>query len=378
MAEQIDATVDRMEARHPDAVRRWFAARPELIERNREITRSSILAEIECLRDGAVVPDEIPGVDGDLARFAAYLGSPLEFMLWGYRNGHRVQWESFLDLLDDLDPAPSPQRRRELLDAAAAFFFTYADRLSDLVTQVYTHEREQLLRGTEQRRMQAVARLLEGQDADADALGYDPTAHHIGLVLSGTDGPAAARSLGTLLDRRVLVLAIDDGLWWGWLGGKKALGDIAVRAGLADWVPPDGTIVAAGGESPGPDGFGITHREAAAAYIAARRDHAPLTLFSDIALESLASADGDAARRFVARELAGIDGTDHRSSVLRETLRAWFAHGQNAASAATALGVHEQTVAQRLRGVEERTGRAPALRRAELDVALRLAAGQTS
>jgi hypothetical protein len=378
MAEDIDATVARMEDRYPETLRSWFAARPELIERNREITHASILAEIECLRDGAVVPDEIPGVDGDLARLAAHLGSPLEFMLWGYRNGHRVQWESFLDLLDELEPAPPAHRRRELLDAAGAFFFAYADRLSDLVTQVYTREREQLLRGTEQRRMQAVARLLDGQDADADALGYDPAGHHIGIVLSGADGPAAARLLGTLLDRRVLVLVIDDGLWWGWLGGKTALGDIAVRAGLAGWAPPHGTVVAAGGEASGPDGFSVTHREAAAAHIAARRNRAPLTLFSDIALESLAGADRDAARRFVARELAGIDAEDHRSSILRETLRAWFAHGQNAAATAAALGVHEQTVAQRLRAVEERTGRAPALRRAELDVALRLAAGQTS
>ena len=42
------------------------------------------------------------------------------------------------------------------------------------------------------------------------------------------------------------------------------------------------------------------------------------------------------------------------------------------AAAAAALGVHEQTVAARLRAVEERTGRSVAARRAELETALRL------
>lgn len=74
----------------------------------------------------------------------------------------------------------------------------------------------------------------------------------------------------------------------------------------------------------------------------------------------------------MARELSGLDGDDTRAARLRETLQAWFAAGHNATAAAAALGVHEQTVAQRLRTVEERTGRPVAARRAELETALRL------
>lgn len=72
------------------------------------------------------------------------------------------------------------------------------------------------------------------------------------------------------------------------------------------------------------------------------------------------------------RELAGIAGADTRSRRLRETLRAYFSAGQNAALTAKRLGIHEQTVAQRLGAVEERTGRAVASRRAELETALRI------
>ena len=75
--------------------------------------------------------------------------------------------------------------------------------------------------------------------------------------------------------------------------------------------------------------------------------------------------------QLLARELSGLDADDIRSGRLRQTLREWRP-GQNAAAAAAALGVHEQTVAQRLRTVEERTGRPVAARRAELETALRL------
>lgn len=64
---------------------------------------------------------------------------------------------------------------------------------------------------------------------------------------------------------------------------------------------------------------------------------------------------------------------DARSRLLRETLRAYFDAGQNAAAAAAALGVHERTVTYRLRSIEERLGRPLRTRRDELGVALRLA-----
>jgi DNA-binding PucR family transcriptional regulator len=78
------------------------------------------------------------------------------------------------------------------------------------------------------------------------------------------------------------------------------------------------------------------------------------------------------ARDFVARELRGLDGGDSRSARLRETLRAYFASGQNASAAAALLGVHEHTVSYRLRTIEDRLGRPVTARRAELETALRL------
>ena len=92
----------------------------------------------------------------------------------------------------------------------------------------------------------------------------------------------------------------------------------------------------------------------------------------DVALESLVTGDEARSHAFVSRELRGIDGDDPRSRRLRQTLRAYFASAQNSSAAAALLGVHEHTVAYRLRTIEERLGRPVAARRAELETALRL------
>lgn len=370
LAARIEDLVDRLEARHPESIRAWFADRPELVEQNREFERDSILAELRCLADGARLPPELPEADAALTRIAAQLGAPLQFLLWGYRNGHRVQWEGWIDLVERL-AAPDAEHRRALLDEGAAFFFAYVDRMSDLVTAEYTAERERTLRGREQRRVRAVALLLDGADAEVAELDYDVDGAHLGAILWGEDGPGAVHALAALLDRRVLVVAVDRGLWWAWLGGRAPLGD-ALRAPLARWAPPPGTSVALGAEATGREGFRATHRQAGAAHRAGQVHGAALTSYDDVALEALGAADPDAARAFVARELTGLDADDARSRALRDTLRTWFAHGQNAAATAAALDVHEQTVAQRLRAVHARTGRAPSARRAELETALRL------
>jgi hypothetical protein len=213
LADRIDELVDRLEARHPDAIRAWFADRPELVDANRAFERDSMLAELWCLADGARLPAELPAPDAALARMAAQLGSPLQFLLWGYRNGHRVQWEGWLDLVEGLPGVPAG-RRRTLLDEGAAFFFGYVDRMSDLVTDEYTRERERALRGLEQRRMRAVTLLLDGAAADASELDYDVAGAHVGAILWGRDGPDAAHELAGALDRRALVVAVDRGLWW--------------------------------------------------------------------------------------------------------------------------------------------------------------------
>jgi hypothetical protein len=335
-----------------------------------EYTRESIRAELDCLAAGGRIPETMPEPDIDGTRQTAQFGFPLRNLLWGYRRGHSAQWDAWLDLVEG-DETLSPAERRSLLEAGSAFFFAYADRLMDLVTETYTAERERVLASREQRRVQLVRELLEGGPVDDVALDYPLEALHVGLVAWGPDAAAAIDELATRTRRRLLMVPALDDVWWAWLGGAGELPATATRA-LAEAAPPPGTGLAVGLSAHGPDGFRTTHEQAEAAHRAAVRAGAAVVRFADVALEELAAADATAARAFVARELAGLDSADARSDRLRDTLRAYFAAGHNAAAAAAALGIHEQTVAARLRAVEERTGRPVALRRAELETALRL------
>ncbi len=139
------------------------------------------------------------------------------------------------------------------------------------------------------------------------------------------------------------------------------------------FAPLEGVQLAVGERGNGAEGFRVSHREAVATHRLARAGQQPLTLHADVALLTLTLQDPRAARAFVQRELGPLAAGDERAAVLRETLAAYFAAGQNAASAAATLGVHNRTVLYRVRSIEERLGHPIAARREELAVALRLA-----
>lgn len=186
----------------------------------------------------------------------------------------------------------------------------------------------------------------------------------------GAEPAEAARRAAAHLDRTLLLVGILESRYWGWLGGPQPSADL--RGLLAGLELPDATQLSLGDPGLGAAGFRASHRQAQHAQVAGEHTGRAVTHYDDVALEALAGHDRAAARAFVARELGDLDADDRRAGRLRQTLLAWFRAGHNAAAAAAVLGVHEQTVANRLRAVEDRTGRPPAERRAELEMALRL------
>jgi len=91
----------------------------------------------------------------------------------------------------------------------------------------------------------------------------------------------------------------------------------------------------------------------------------------EVRLESLLLNDEERAREFVAEELGQLAASDPQAQRLRETLLAWLATGSHV-SAAAILGVHENTVRNRIRTAEDLLGTSLLPRRTELQVALRL------
>ena len=338
---------------------------PPLRDAAHELTANSIRAELLALRSGGDLPDECPPVDAEGAREGARAGSPLSLLLDGYRAGHQAQWEAWFDLVEAEQLAGA--ERDEILRRGSRFFFDYAARLSAFVTEEYMSERDRALRSAEQRQMRLVVRALDGEPVDTGSLDYPFDIHHIAIVASGDGAGEALRNRARELDRRSLVLEVAEGIWWAWLGGAAPLAQAEQRLELARDL-----VVGIGTATFGAEGFRRTHRQASRAHGVAIRRGASAAHYRDLVLEDLASRDEEDARAFVASELHGIAGEDQRSKRLRSTLLVYFAKGQNAKAAAAHLGIHQQTVAQRLAAVEERIGHAVAPRRAELEVALRL------
>ena len=291
-----------------------------------------------------------------------------ELVGFPYRIVQEVLWGGWFDLVEGAE-LEGPVRRG-LLERGSRFFFDYANRLSQFVLEEHRSERQRLVRGREERRMRVVSELLTGAEVSPEALDYDVGGWHVGAVVRGPQPQAVLDELAKLLNRRLLAVSMLDQTW-AWLGARRPL-DESRRQTLVDFQPRGGATIGFGSEARQADGFRRTHQQAGYALRAARNRAQRTARYEEIALEALTTRDETAALAFVADELAGLDGEDNRSRRLRETLRAYFAAGNNAARAAARLGVHEQTVAQRLRAVEERIGRPVSRRRAELETALRI------
>jgi len=242
----VDAYFERLTAEEPY----WGRQRPELFDTYRTIARASILAELECLRDGARPPDELPKADLEFARGAARIGAAPTDLGGAYRRGHACHWQAWFELVE-ADVA-DPDRRRALLARGSDFFFDYATRMSHMTLEEYTLERDLMLSDREQRRVHLVHELLAGNDVDPTALGYDPAGSNLAFVAWGDGAPDAARAAAEALGRPLLVVGVLEDETWGWLGGS-AVPDTARLLTRAEL--PEGAALAFGDAAAGAEGL---------------------------------------------------------------------------------------------------------------------------
>jgi DNA-binding PucR family transcriptional regulator len=98
-----------------------------------------------------------------------------------------------------------------------------------------------------------------------------------------------------------------------------------------------------------------------------------ITRFSEVAITALASVDEQAAREFVTAELGTLARHDDDTLRLAATLRAYLEEHASPRRTARRLGVHENTIKNRVRAIEDLSGRPADQRVAETLLALRLA-----
>lgn len=95
--------------------------------------------------------------------------------------------------------------------------------------------------------------------------------------------------------------------------------------------------------------------------------------FADLALDALLTSDLEEARCFVTRQLGELSEAVGPRARIVETLEAYLLSGSSLARVSRQLGVHENTVAYRLRRAEEILERPIDAHRLELEAALRIA-----
>jgi hypothetical protein len=370
MEGSLDQLVDAILGRVSETGPGWMLGNTFLWEEIEEFARLSIRTQLGGLRRGRL-PDTCPKVDATAAEATAKIGE-LKALLNAYRVSQMTLWEHWLDLVER-GTAANTERRNDLLRHGSEYFFRYAGLLSDYVTDIYQQEVERGARSGEQRRFHAIRDFLEGKPMVDSPPDLDLERYHLGFVAWGEGGKQLARDLAAALGRPLLIYNVLNQSWWGWLSGSRQLTPVEERS-LLDAEAPEHAGIAFGLEGFGESGFTATNRQALRARRVARKTERRVVRYVDVAVEALASENRTDARAFVARELRGIEADDKASRERRETIAAYFAAEHNAASAAATLGIHQQTVANRLRAAEEQLGHPVGARRVELELALRLRA----
>lgn len=341
----------------------------------------NIAAIFEIMRGHLVLEQARPQQALDFAEVSAQLDVSAAELERAYRVGVASVWSQWLVLATEHADRTS-QPLAPLIDGPSLTIMGYVDHILESVVAHYDTVRQELHRTRRQLRRVLVLQLLEGSVREVtpeleDQLSYSLGDTHLAFLLQPQHGHVTEREVAEL--RRVadargaLMLQHGPTAWMVWLGRPQGFGAVQLSR-LRRALGVSRLTVAVGEPSPGLEGLRRTYRQALEA---SRVQHALGALThrclwaADVRLESLMLGDEDRARAFVSDELGRLADTDALAQRLRETLLAWLSTGSHVSAAAT-LGVHENTIRNRIRQAEELLGTPLTTRRTELQVALRL------
>jgi hypothetical protein len=346
-------------------------------------TRSVLTVMADMVRLGlppsesALPPDAV-----EYAREYVRRRVPIDSLLRAYHVGHSGFFHHWVAAVyvEVTDPAWLARA----IELCASWTFDYVQALDRQLVSRYSEERERWVRSAAAVRAETVRSLLAGEPVDhrlaAQRLRYELDRHHVAYVVwgekdeAGPDDLAALEHVAVQLAAdaqlgRPLVVALGRLLVGAWASASDPVA--ASAAGVAG-----SSLVAVGSPGLGVEGFCASHREAMHARRVARlsgRRAGTVTQYEDVALTALASVDLDLARDYVTAHLGPLAATDDDTVRLSATLRVYLEEHASPRRTAQRLGVHENTVKNRVRTVREMLGYAPEDKVAEVLVALRLA-----
>jgi DNA-binding PucR family transcriptional regulator len=331
---------------------------------------------------------EMPPAAIEYAREFVRRGLPIDALLRTYHVGHsrffRVWTDQLRELVDD------PVELTTAIENGMRWTFTYVDTLSRGLIQRYAHERDRWVRSAAALRNEVVHRLLDRTHVNLgeaeSQLGYRVRGrHHLAFLVWGEPGDERGHDLGVL--ERVaseignrhrpgqsLLVPFGTDLVAGWIGGRLRTPAELETVRIAG-AAKAGLQVAFGAPAEAVEGFRRSHSQAKHALrVALLRGSQPgaVTVYERVALTALASADLEHARDFVAAELGALAGDDDTARRLAATLMVYLEERSSPKRTAKRLGVHENTIPNRIRAAQELLERPIETRVPELLVALRL------
>lgn len=340
---------------------------------------SNLEAVLSMFRHGIdVSAAEAPVTALEHARAMAARGHSVDVMLRFYRLGHEYFTEKLSGSLADWidDPAVALRTFADL----ERFGFRYIDRISSLVAAEYVAELDRRQNQARADRDDVVRALLAGERVDSAraerVLSHRLTGRQVGFVCwvndRGVDLDGFAKRVGRHLgDGHPLVVADGPLAVWGWASATGEVKSPTMAAELAG--SSDHVHLAVGSPHPGAAGFRATHLEAVRTRRVvelAGRAAPSITEFGDVALVDAIARDLDTARAFVAAQLGDLAADGGKERGERAALLAVLDAQGGLTAAARTLGIHKNTVLQRVRRAEERRGRPVTVKVAELHAAL--------
>jgi DNA-binding PucR family transcriptional regulator len=311
-------------------------------------------------------PPPIPPATVAQARRAAAHGVSLERVLLRYNAGHTLLEDFVMQEAEHSDFSSNRIALRHVLRALGGLL----DHFTSSIAKEYQDEAQRMARSPELRRNERVQRLLAGAPIDTAEIDYEFDTEHLGVIAMGAKAGETVRGVAAGLGCELLSVSRSAETVWAWFGSQRRIAFADIER-LMSGKEADGVSLAIGGPGRGIDGWRLTHRQAQAAMLVALRRPQQLTRYADVALLATALRDDTLAQSLEEIYLSPL-GNEKDGAVARKTLRAYFAAGRNAATAAAALGVDRHTVERRLHSIETRLGRLLHTCHAELEVALRL------
>ncbi|MGC1164775.1 MAG: helix-turn-helix domain-containing protein [Solirubrobacterales bacterium] len=341
-------------------------ADPEYADGLKAAVRAALGYGIEAIESSEDRAPPIPTALLAQARLAARAGVRLETVLRRYLAGYTLLGDFVIEE-SEKGGALNGTSLKRLLRVQAELF----DCVIAAISEEYRRERENRLRSPEQRLAERVKRMLAGEPVDTVGLTYEFEAWHVGAIGLGPRVGEGLRELADRLDRRLLLVQVEGETVWGWFGGRRRISteEFASHAAVA---LPAGTSIALGEPVQGQIGWRLTHRQAKAVLPIAHRTTETVLLYAEVGLLASILRDDllfDSLRR---RYLDPFQRDRDGGVLARETLRAYLAADRNVSSAAAMLSVDRNTVARRIRAIEERIGCPLNSCATELDVILRL------